>query len=145
MDTEKWAAGAATHSAAERARRVVVVDDCRDSADSLTTLLYHLGYDVVTAYDGRTGLELAVRFRPDVVLLDIGLPGLDGFEVAKRLRQDWCMGDTLIIALTGYGQDEDRRRSQQAGFNAHLVKPVDWNELQQILADCTPKPPHRRG
>ena len=146
MDTEQWAAGcAASCSATGRARRVVVVDDCHDSADSLSILLHLLGYAVVTAYDGPAGLEAAVRFRPDIVLLDIGLPGLDGFEVVERLRQEWGMRDTLIIALTGYGQDEDRHRSQQAGFNAHLVKPVDFDELQQIMAELNPGLQHCRA
>jgi len=114
-------------------RRVLIVDDNKDSADSLAMLMQMLGHHVRTAHDGETALETAQQLSPDIVVLDIGLPRLNGLEVARRLRQDLGLRDTLLIAMTGYGQEEDRRRSQGAGFNAHLVKPVDFGELQALL------------
>ena len=114
---------------------MLVVDDNRDSAESLAMLLRLLGNDVRTAYDGRLALEVAAIYRPDVVLLDIGLPGMDGLEVCQRLRADPDLRQAMIVAMTGYGQEEDKQRSQEAGFNAHLVKPVDLDLLQQLLAN----------
>ncbi|MGH7225309.1 MAG: hybrid sensor histidine kinase/response regulator, partial [Gemmataceae bacterium] len=119
-------------------RRILIVDDNKDSAESLALLMQLLGHDVRTAHDGETGLETARQFSPDIVVFDIGLPRLSGLEVARRLRQDLGLRDTLLIAMTGYGQEEDRRRSQGAGFNAHLVKPVDFGELQALLERFTP-------
>lgn len=116
------------------ARRILVVDDNKDAAASLGMLLKLLGHDVRIANDGPGALELAAASPPEVVLLDIGLPRMDGLEVARRLRNDLGLKDALLVALTGYGQDEDRRRSQEAGFNAHLVKPVDLDELPKLLA-----------
>jgi two-component system CheB/CheR fusion protein len=115
-------------------RRILVVDDNQDSAESLAMYLRLIGNDVRTAHDGRLGLEVASMYRPDLVLLDIGLPGMDGLEVCGRLRE--LLGDSrpLIVALTGYGQERDRRRTQEAGFDAHLVKPVDFAALQALLA-----------
>jgi PAS domain S-box-containing protein len=118
---------------AKPSRRILIVDDNKDSAESLAMLMRLLGHDVHTAHDGEAGLHAAAQFDPDIVLLDIGLPRLDGLEVARRLRGDLGLRDALLIAMTGYGQDEDRRRSQGAGFDAHLVKPVDFNELQALL------------
>ena len=115
-------------------RRVLVVDDNRDSAESLAALLGVLGHDVHEAYDGRNALELAQRLAPDLVLLDIGMPGMSGHEVARRLRSDVGLRNTVLIALTGYGADDDRRASREAGFDAHLVKPIDFDALEQILA-----------
>ena len=102
------------------------------------------------AYDGPTALELVHRRRPDLVLLDIGLPGMDGYEVARRCRQDETLRPIMLVAMTGYGKEEDRRRSQEAGFNAHLVKPVNLEDLQVLLTsarsdDAGPlTPPSRR-
>lgn len=112
-------------------RRILVVDDNQDSAESLALLLEIYGHEVRTAFAGPAALETASTFRPDVVLLDIGLPGMDGYEVARRLRaeHDRCR----LIALTGYGRDDDRERSREAGFDHHLVKPVDLNELARVL------------
>jgi len=124
-------------------RRVLIVDDNKDSAESLAMLMQLLGHDVRTAHDGETGLETARQFAPDIVVLDIGLPRLNGLEVARQLRQDLGFRDTLLIAMTGYGQEEDRRRSHGAGFNAHLVKPVDFGELQALLERFTPAAPAR--
>lgn len=114
--------------------RILVVDDSVDSAESLAMLLKASRHDVRTAHDGPSALEAALAYRPDVVLLDIGLPGLDGFEVAKRIRQQTTLKNVVLVALTGYGQDTDRRRSQEAGFDHHLVKPADFGEVQKILA-----------
>lgn len=113
-------------------RRILIVDDNRDAAKSLATLLRLLGNDVRTAHDGLGGLQEALHYRPDVVILDIGLPGMDGLDVCRRLRSEGHQ-EMLLVALTGYGQDDDRRRSQDAGFNAHLVKPVNLDELKDLL------------
>lgn len=117
--------------------RVLVVDDNVDAAQSIAMLLEASGNDVQTAHDGLTALEAALAFRPDVVLLDIGLPGLDGFEVAKRLRLQSVHSRVVLVAITGYGQDSDRQRSQDAGFNHHLTKPTDFGKVQQILATAS--------
>jgi PAS domain S-box-containing protein len=116
------------------ARNVLIVDDNQDAADSLALLLRRRGQEVRTAYDGPAALDLARAQPPDVVLLDIGMPGMDGLEVARRLRLDLGLKQALLVALTGYGQDEDRRRSQEAGFDTHLVKPVDLDTLEGLLA-----------
>jgi len=120
--------------AAEDSLRVLVVDDNRDSADLQATLLHHNGYKVKTAYDGTDALQIALRFRPDAILLDIGLPEIDGYEVAYRVRQQDALKDVVLIAMTGYGQPEDRQRSEAVGFDHHLVKPAEFSELQAILA-----------
>jgi signal transduction histidine kinase/CheY-like chemotaxis protein len=114
-------------------RRLLVVDDHRENADTLATLLASLGHEVATAYDGRTAIELAQQFRPDAVLLDIGLPGMNGYEVARTLRSAPDGARVFLIAVSGYGQDEDRRRSLEAGFDHHLVKPVDPAQLGDII------------
>ncbi|MGH7520239.1 MAG: ATP-binding protein [Gemmatimonadales bacterium] len=114
--------------------RILVVDDHHDAGDSLATLLRLLGHQVRTAYDGLAALDAAKAFRPEVVLLDIGMPGMDGYEVASKLRQDPTLEGLLIVALTGYGRDEDLRRSAAAGFDVHLVKPVDVGVLNTLLA-----------
>jgi CheY-like chemotaxis protein len=111
-----------------------VVDDVRDTADSLVLVLTLAGHEVRAAYDGPSALEAARAFRPDVVLLDIGLPGLDGYEVARRLRREPGLGDVVLVATTGYGQEQDRRRAEEAGFTAHCVKPVDPRALEGIVA-----------
>jgi two-component system CheB/CheR fusion protein len=114
--------------------RVLVVDDNSDSAESIALLLELNGHDVRMAHDGPAALEIARSFHPQVVVLDIGLPGMDGYEVAKRLRSEAPMQNVILIALTGYGQSEDRQRSIAAGFNHHLVKPVDPEVLQTLIA-----------
>jgi CheY-like chemotaxis protein len=120
---------------AKAARRILVVDDMRDNADSLAMLLELGGNEVQTAYDGQAALEAAERFRPDVVLLDIGMPKLNGFDACRRIReQPWGKG-MMLIALTGWGQQEDQRRTEEAGFDSHLVKPVDPSALNELLAD----------
>lgn len=129
------AAGTLTPSTARCG--VLVVDDNVDAAHSLTMLLQLLGHDVRLAYDGPTALHAAARYRPDLILLDIGLPGLTGFEVAERIRQDATLCDTILVAMTGYGQESDRIRSREVGFDHHMVKPADFDELQIILASVS--------
>jgi CheY-like chemotaxis protein len=115
-------------------RRLLVVDDNRDAAESMSMLLELWGHEVVCAFDGRTALETAAKYHPDAVFLDIGLPGMDGYEVAERLRELPQSAGAILIAITGYGQDEDRRRSRTAGINHHLVKPVAPETLHGLLA-----------
>ena len=114
--------------------RVLVVDDNVDSAESLALLLEESGHEVWTAHDGPTALQAVIDNRPDVVLLDIGLPGMDGNEVAKRIRQQPKLKNVVLVAMTGYGQESDRKRSQEAGFDHHLVKPVELAALEKLLA-----------
>jgi PAS domain S-box-containing protein len=114
--------------------KVLICDDNRDSADSLAILLRLAGHDVRVAYHGPGALESARSFRPGVVLQDIEMPGMSGYDVARRLRGHPALADVLLVAMTGYGSDEDRRRSAEAGFDHHLVKPVDLDELHRLLA-----------
>ena len=114
-------------------RRILIVDDSRDGGESLAMLLRVLGAEVALAHSGRTALECVETFKPDVVLLDIGMPGMDGYEVARRIRANPANRHISLIALTGWGQDEDRKRSVAAGFNHHLVKPADIEQLRQLL------------
>ena len=114
--------------------RVLVVDDNVDAVQSLGKLLELSGYQVRLAYDGPSAVEAATDMCPDVVLLDIGLPGLTGYEVAERIRQQPLLDGTMLVALTGYGQAADRQRSKEAGFDHHLVKPAEFSEVEKILA-----------
>jgi two-component system CheB/CheR fusion protein len=118
------------------ARRLLVVDDNVDAADSLAMLLKLGGQEVRVAYDGPTALLVARAFRPQIVLLDIGMPGMDGYEVAGRLREDTELPPLLLVAVTGWGQDADKERSRQAGFDRHLVKPIEPSALQQLVSDA---------
>ncbi|MHA3772575.1 PAS domain-containing protein [Verrucomicrobiota bacterium sgz303538] len=120
--------------------RVLVVDDMTDTAQCLAKLLRRQGHTVEVAHDGPQACEQAHTFAPEVVLLDIGMPGMDGYEVARHLRHDQACADSFIVALTGYGQEEDRRRALDAGFNEHLVKPVNIERIQQLVE----KAPSRR-
>jgi CheY-like chemotaxis protein len=115
-------------------RRILVVDDNRDSASTLAILLRLMGNVTHTANDGLEAVEAVTEFRPDVVLLDIGLPKLDGYEACRRIRQQPGGTDMVMVAVTGWGQDEDRLRSSEAGFDHHLVKPVDQQTLAGLLA-----------
>jgi signal transduction histidine kinase/ActR/RegA family two-component response regulator len=115
-------------------QRILVVDDNRDSADSSAVWLKLLGAEVNLTYDGPSALEAIDSFRPDVVLLDIGLPGMDGYEVARRIRKRPELAHVTLIAITGWGQAEDRARTRAAGFQHHLVKPADPSKLQSLLA-----------
>jgi CheY-like chemotaxis protein len=118
-------------------RRVLVIDDNRDSAEMMAALLRVTGHDVRIAYDGPTALDLARVQPPDIVLCDISMPGMSGLKVARHLREDPGLENALLVALTGYGQEEDRRRSQEAGFNEHLVKPVGLDALRALLSRTT--------
>jgi signal transduction histidine kinase len=118
-------------------RRILVVDDNVDSADSLAMLLKLTGHEVQVAHDGLEAVAGAATFQPHVVLLDIGLPRLNGYEAARRIREQQRDADLTLVALTGWGQDEDRRRSKEAGFDAHLVKPVDFAILSRLLAESS--------
>jgi CheY-like chemotaxis protein len=113
--------------------RILVVDDNRDAADSLRLVLEYSGHQVAVAYSGHDGLQAAEQYQPDVVLCDLGLPGLDGYGVARQLRDNPTTAPARLIAVTAYGQDVDRRRSHEAGFEQHLVKPVDPDTLQRVL------------
>jgi CheY-like chemotaxis protein len=119
-------------SAPPLARRVLVVDDVRPSANTLALMLSGLGQEAKTAYDGMSALELADQFRPEVMFLDIAMPGMDGYEVARRIRSMNGFRPVLV-ALTGYGQEEDRRRAFEAGFDHHLVKPTSVDALHELL------------
>jgi len=119
-------------------RRILVVDDNEDAARSLKKLLEHFGHEVQLAFAGKQALDVAASWPPEIVLLDIGLPNVNGLEVAKRLRANQALQSVLLVAITGYGQDEDRRRSHEAGFDAHLVKPLELHTLLEILAAFVP-------
>ena len=119
--------------------RMLVVDDNVDETESLAMLMRELGHDVRTAHDGPTALEAALDHRPHMVLLDIGLPGLDGYEVAKRMRQQPVLQSAVLVAMTGYGRESDRQRAQEAGFDHHLVKPAYFEQMQRILASVSAK------
>ena len=125
--------------AIERAVRVLLVDDNVDAAESLAMLLRLWGHEVAVAHDGPGALRAAEAQRPEVALLDIGLPGMDGYELARRLRPLPGLGRAVLVALTGWGQEDDRRRSQEAGFDHHLVKPVELSALQELLAQALPQ------
>jgi CheY-like chemotaxis protein len=128
--------GAARTPDKRRLCRVLVVDDNADAARSLSMLLEMNGHEVHTCHDGPSALRAAEAFGPEVVLLDIGLPGMDGFEVARRLREQTVPQQPLLVALSGYGQAEDQRRSREAGFDHHLVKPADPEVLTALFASA---------
>ena len=121
-------------ASARSAARILVVDDNLDTARGMARLLNLLGHDVKAAHDGSEAIDVARAHGPEFVLLDIGLPGMDGYEVAAQLRQDGCCRGAVFIAISGYGQDEDRRRSKEAGFDYHLVKPIDHDALLTLLS-----------
>jgi CheY-like chemotaxis protein len=116
------------------ARRVLVVDDNRDAADSLAALLRLQGHDVRVAYDGESSVSEATVHRPELILLDIGMPGIDGYETARRIRRIPGLDAARLVALTGWGQEEDRRRTAASGFDGHLVKPPEPEALAEVLA-----------
>ncbi len=120
--------------------RILIADDSQDGADSLSFLLKAAGHDVVTAYDGRTAIALAEQHRPDVVLLDIGMPEVSGYDVARAIRREAWGRSMRLVALTGWGQAEHRRRSLEAGFDEHLVKPVELDLLENVLQLGTASP-----
>ena len=118
-------------------RRILIVDDNRDSADSLAMLLEITGNKTFVAHDGDEAIAAVEKHRPEVMLLDIGLPKLSGHEVCRRVREQSWGKDIVVVALTGWGQEEDRRKSQEAGFDGHLVKPVNYDELLELLSSLT--------
>jgi CheY-like chemotaxis protein len=141
----RWPARPAKIYATKRAQpvqtwHVLVVDDNADSADSIAAILETSGHEVKVAYSAQKALEMAVEYQPDIVLLDIGLPDMDGYEVAKHLRQTPELKETRLIAITGYGQESDRERSREAGFDEHMVKPVEWQKLEELLASLMKRP-----
>jgi CheY-like chemotaxis protein len=125
-----------TESIAARARaplRILVVDDDEDSAEMLAALLSPMGYELRVAHDGPAALAAFTAFRPALVLLDIGLPGSNGYDIARTIRQESGGRSPVIVAITGWGQDEDKRTSADAGFDHHLVKPVDLALLMKLI------------
>lgn len=123
-----------------RKRRILVVDDNRDAADSLALILQRMGHELSTAYDGQEGVEAVARFQPEVVLLDIGLPKLNGYEAAREIRRQPTGKEVELIAITGWGQEEDKRRAFEAGFDHHLTKPVEASVLRKLLAESCAVP-----
>jgi CheY-like chemotaxis protein len=115
-------------------RRILLIDDNVDLTSTMSALLRLGGHEVAVCCDGTAGLDAAADLQPEVILIDIGLPGMDGYEVASRLRQSAAFDRTMLVAITGYGQADDRRRAREAGFDHHLVKPVFFEALQQLLA-----------
>jgi CheY-like chemotaxis protein len=118
---------------ASQSRRILIVDDNVDSTLSMAMMLRLFGNSTATAHDGLEALEVAERFRPEVILLDLGMPRLNGYDVARRLRGEAWAEDVLLIALTGWGQEHERRKTMEAGFDHHLVKPVDVEVLKRLL------------
>jgi CheY-like chemotaxis protein len=114
--------------------RILVVDDNRDAADSLGALLEIIGANVAVAHDGMTALDLVEAHRPDIVFLDIGMPQMDGYEVARRIRRLPQLRSAMLVALTGWGQEKDRLQSEAAGFDRHLVKPAELDALRKLVA-----------
>jgi CheY-like chemotaxis protein len=119
---------------APRSRRMLIVDDHRDSAQSLAMLLRTMGNVVHTTYDGPSALEAAAIYQPQIVLSDIGLPGMNGYELAKALRKLPGLENVVLVAVTGWGQEEDRQLCLKAGFDHHVVKPIDIETLQKLMA-----------
>jgi CheY-like chemotaxis protein len=114
--------------------RVVIIDDNSDAAKTMAMLIEQLGASVRTAHDARSGLEAVHEFRPEIAFLDIGMPGMDGYEVCRRIRQAPGGGNLVVVAVTGWGQPQDKQRALDAGFDAHLTKPVDPAALARLLA-----------
>lgn len=129
------ASTASALKAATHGFRILVVDDNEDSALSLAMMLSIMGHDTRTAHDGESAVATAESFLPEIVLLDIGLPKLNGYEVAERIRKQPWGASMFLIAVTGWGQDEDRQRSSEVGLNVHMVKPVEPAALERLFAD----------
>ena len=124
----------------DKTYRVLVVDDNRDSAESMAEMLRLFGHEVAIAHDGAEAVEAAEEFRPQAILMDVGMPRLNGYEATRRIRQRAWGKDTAIVALTGWGQDGDRARSKEAGCDGHLVKPVNLADLETLLTELTASP-----
>jgi CheY-like chemotaxis protein len=129
--SEQVAAGART---AARPLRVLVVDDNRDAADALSMLLATHGHETRIAYGGAAALEIAEEFQPETVFCDLGMPGMNGFEVATRLRRDRNRATPMLVALTGWGTDEDKRKTREGGFDFHVTKPITFEDVDRILS-----------
>ncbi len=114
--------------------KILVVDDNVDGAVTLGVILKHLGHTVRMTHDGASALIVGQEFKPDLVLMDIGMPGMDGYETCERMRQQTWASSARIVALTGWGQEEDKRKAKRAGFDEHLVKPVDRKTLIDVLS-----------
>ena len=125
---------------AAAARRVLVVDDNRDAADSLAIFLQTVGHIVHVSYDGESALKAADELEPDVAIIDLGMPRMNGYEVCRRIRKTGWGKRALLIAQTGWGQDEDKRRSREAGFDHHLTKPPEPDVVQRLIAACADPP-----
>ena len=138
-DVQLGASGTPHGLPAGTSERILIIDDNADAAKTLATLLQLRGYDVLTAPDGHTGISAAATHRPRTILLDIGMPDLDGYETCRRLRRQPWARDTRIVAVSGYGQESDRRRAREAGFDAHLVKPVKISTLADLLGASSQK------
>lgn len=113
--------------------KVLVVDDNVDGAVTLSVILKHMGNSVRITHDGRSALAVGAEFVPDVILMDIGMPGMDGYETCERMRMEEWSANVKIVALTGWGQEEDKRKARRAGFDLHLVKPVDRSTLMEVI------------
>jgi CheY-like chemotaxis protein len=131
--------------AEELGDRILVVDDNRDAADSLAAILEIMGARTSVAYDGEDALAKAAGLQPSIAILDIGMPRMDGYELARRLRADPQHDGLALVALTGWGQDSDRERIASAGFDRHLLKPVDIAELTQTLSRLSSRSPDARS
>ncbi len=121
------------------ARRVVVIDDNQDAANVTAMVVQALGGECRIAYDGISGVREVLAYRPEIVLLDIGMPGIDGYETCSRIRRELGRG-VLVVALTGFGQQQDRDKAARSGFDAHLTKPADPKELARLLSDLCVDP-----
>ncbi len=120
---------------AARSLRILIIEDNKDFADLLSTMLIEIDYQVEVAYDGYRGLEILKHFQPDIILCDIGLPGMDGFEVAKNIKENEALKDTFLVALTGYAEEDDLKRAKESGFNRLMAKPVSLDAIQALLCE----------
>ncbi len=136
MSDTHFATPDATPEPAKRACRILLIEDNLDAAESLVELLVMLEHEVDVAYTARDGIEKARVFQPDLVLCDVGLPDMDGYEVAHEMRQDPTLHETTLVALTGYTRPEDIAHAKEAGFDQHLAKPVKLAQLEPLIAAC---------
>ena len=120
-------------------RRILVADDNKDAADSLTTMLSLMGHEARAAYDGLGAVETAATFRPDVIVLDVGMPRVDGYEAARRIRKEPWSNGVVLVALTGWGQEEDRAKAKNAGFDHHLTKPASIDAIVHLITEAPSK------
>jgi CheY-like chemotaxis protein len=135
QSVEPITASQATGAEASRSRRVLVADDNRDSAATLAALLRLMEHETATAHDGLEALRVAEDFLPEIAFIDIGMPNLNGYDTARQIRRSAWGRDTFLVALTGWGQDEDKRRSSEAGFDVHCVKPVNLAEIKRLMME----------